>query len=300
MKEVFIKSFDKLNISLAIYETKNPKAIVQVVHGMCEHKERYDYLARKLQKKGYIVVLSDNRGHGKSVKEDSDFGYFKDSNGTKALIEDQKKINNYIKKLYPKLPVYMFSHSMGTLIARNYIKKYDDTINKLIMSGAPCYNSAAKLGVIIAMLIKKVKGPKEKSNLLVSLAAIAMEDKGKNVDKDAWLSYNVDNRIKYRSDPLSQFKFSTAGYQTLFEMTRDLHKYKEYKLKNKDLEILFLSGEDDNVIGGEKGLKDSINTLYKVGYKNINNIIYSHMRHEILHEDEKDNVIKDIIKFYNS
>ena len=98
MKEIFIKSFDSLKLSLAIYEAKKPKAVIQVIHGMCEHKERYDEMAKYLQKKNYTVVLSDNRGHGKSILSSDDFGYFGNSNGTKALVEDQKKVNDYIKK----------------------------------------------------------------------------------------------------------------------------------------------------------------------------------------------------------
>ena len=300
MKEVFIKSFDKLNLSLKIYESKKSKAIVQVVHGMCEHKERYEYFAKILQHSGFTVVLSDNRGHGKSIINDNDYGYFKDNNGTKALIEDQKIINDYIKRNYPKVPIYMFSHSMGTLIARSYIKEYDYTIEKLIMSGSPCYNIGANLGIIIAKVLKRIKGPKERSNILVFLTGIATQDKGKNSDPYSWLSYNQENIEKYKNDPLSQFKFSNAGYQTLFEMTKGLHKYKEYKMKNENLKILFVSGKDDNVTGNTKGLNDSIKSLIRVGYKNIDNIVYDKMRHEILNEDKKDIVIKDIIRFYNS
>lgn len=299
MKEVYIKSFDSLKLSLAIYEAKKPKAVVQVIHGMCEHKGRYDEMAKYLQKKNYTVILSDNRGHGASILSKEDYGYFGKSNGTKAFVEDQKKINDYIKKNYKGLPIYLFSHSMGTLIARNYLKKYDNTIEKVIFSGAPCYSPLAGLGVRIAKTIKRIKGEKKVSNLLIKLASTATEDKGKNVNKDAWLSYNEENIKEHRTDPLCQFSFTTAGYQTLFEMTRDLHKYKSYSVNNKDLKILFLSGKDDNVVGGEKGLKDSIDTLKKVGYTDISSIIYDNMRHEIIKEYEKELVFKDIVKFYN-
>lgn len=299
MKEVFIKSFDSLKLSLAIYETKKPKAVIQIVHGMCEHKERYDELAKYLQKKNYTVVLSDNRGHGRSINSKNDYGYFGKDNGTKAFVEDQKKVNNYIKNNYKSIPIYMFSHSMGTLIARNYLKKYDDTIEKIIFSGAPCYSPLAGLGVKIAKVIKKVKGEKKISKFLIKLASTAMEDKGKDSIPGAWLSYNKENIMEHKNDPLCQFSFTTAGYQTLFEMTRDLHDYKSYKRNNNNLKILFLSGKDDNVVGGVKGLKDSIDTLTKVGYKDISSIVYDNMRHEIIKELDKELVFKDILKFYN-
>jgi len=300
MREIFIKSFDSLELCLAIYEAKKPKAVVQIIHGMCEHKERYDELAKYLQRKNYTVVISDNRGHGKSVLSENDFGYFGKNNGTKALVEDQKKVNDYIKKNYNNLYIYIFSHSMGTLISRNYLKRYDNTIDKIIFSGAPCYASAAGIGIFLAKCLKRIKGEKATSKLLIYLASTAMEDKGKDAVKGAWLSYNKENILEHQKDPLCRFAFTTSGYQTLFEMTKGLHSYKEYKVKNSNLKLLFMSGIDDNVTGGEKGLKDSIETLKRVGYNNIESIVYDKMRHEIIKEDEKELVFKDIVKFYNN
>ncbi|HCM91223.1 MAG TPA: multidrug transporter, partial [Lachnospiraceae bacterium] len=66
-EEVKTKSTDGLFLSLAVYETADAAACVQLIHGMAEHKGRYDDFARFLAGNGYNVVSSDLRGHGKDA-----------------------------------------------------------------------------------------------------------------------------------------------------------------------------------------------------------------------------------------
>lgn len=136
-KEFILKSFDGFGLSVKIFETQTPNAAIQVVHGMSEHQARYEYFAEKLTKNGYAVITSDLRGHGGSIGEDGLRGHFGNKDGADTLIRDQAVINTFIKEKFPQLPVFMFAHSMGSLIARNYIQNYDSTIQKLILSGAP-------------------------------------------------------------------------------------------------------------------------------------------------------------------
>ena len=78
-----------------------------------------------------------------------------------------------------------------------------------------------------------------------------------------------------------------------------MHDVSQYECKNKNLPILFVVGEDDPCTGGTKGLEDSKNTLVKAGYSNIKIKQFSHMRHEILNEIEKDEVKNTIIAWLN-
>ncbi len=119
-----IKSpFDNLMLEVAVSETKTqPKAIVQFSHGMCEHKERYFEFMNYLNDNGYVCVIHDHRGHGASVINEGEFGNFY-TEDISAVIDDMHAVTKYIKKNYPNLPLYIFSHSMGTLVARNYMKK---------------------------------------------------------------------------------------------------------------------------------------------------------------------------------
>ena len=44
-----------------------PRAVVQITHGMGEHAQRYDHVARALNEAGYVVYAQDHRGPGASV-----------------------------------------------------------------------------------------------------------------------------------------------------------------------------------------------------------------------------------------
>ena len=98
-------------------------------------------------------------------------------------------------------------------------------------------------------------------------------------------------------DELCGVPFTDAGNRDLFTMVSHLHH--PFIAKNPSLPILFISGEDDPCTGGTLGLVDSISTLQKNGYANIENITFPKMRHEILNEKENHLVIEEIIKFIN-
>ena len=63
MEKVFLDGVEGAKLALNIYEPENPVGIVQVFHGMAEHKERYDYFMNKLMEAGYVAAISDMRGH---------------------------------------------------------------------------------------------------------------------------------------------------------------------------------------------------------------------------------------------
>ncbi len=78
---------------------------------------------------------------------------------------------------------------------------------------------------------------------------------------------------------------------------KELHNIKAYKCQNPELKILSITGEKDPVTKSEKGISDSILTLKKAGYKNIENIVYKDMLHEVLNEVDKEQVYKDVLDF---
>ena len=89
---------DKLPLAMTIMspESEPVKGIVQISHGMAEHKERYYTFMEFLTENGYITVIHDHRGHGDSVKEDNDLGYFYDKitidKGSASGIEEKMAV----------------------------------------------------------------------------------------------------------------------------------------------------------------------------------------------------------------
>ena len=114
---------------------------------------------------GYISVIHDHRGHGKSVKNASDLGYFYDDSG-KAIIEDVHQVTTWMKERYgEELPYHLFGHSMGSLVVRCYLKKYDDELDSLIVCGSPSENKAAKAAEFLAKTACKMGAHKKRKVL---------------------------------------------------------------------------------------------------------------------------------------
>ena len=104
-----ISNQDGTLLSIMYFEVTNPKGIVQIVHGMCEHKERYKELLHVLGENGYIGIIHDHRGHGQSVKKNKDLGYFGE-NGARDMVDDVYQVNQWIHQKYPSLPDTDFLH----------------------------------------------------------------------------------------------------------------------------------------------------------------------------------------------
>lgn len=290
-------SFDNEILHCSIYVPQNPIAIIQIVHGMMEHQKRYEEFAKFLCDNNFIVITSDIRGHGPNC-ELKNLGFMGDKKQDEALVIDQISITEYMKNRFPNTDIYLFGHSMGTIIARNIIQKHESNYKKIILSGAPAPQGIAGMGVFLANVIGLLKGNYHKSKLLQSMTIGPFTKSVKNYKtKNDWLSYNDENVINYNNDQFCGFPFTVSGYKGLLKSLANLGKYKKYNCINNELPILFVSGKDDPCTLGEKGLKKSIKTLNKAKYTNIKSIVYDNMRHEILQEKDKYLVYQTILQF---
>ena len=95
-----VSSSDGLKLDIAyIVPKKEALGVVQISHGMAEHKERYFDFMHFLASCGYICVISDHRGHGKSIKNEDDLGYFYTDN-IEFIVNDLYEVTLYIKKKF--------------------------------------------------------------------------------------------------------------------------------------------------------------------------------------------------------
>ena len=295
-QDITLPSVDGYSLSLAVFPSKNPKANVLVIHGMQEHKERYEGFASFLQEHGYNVVTSDLRGHGSNAPK---LSHIADKDGDKLILQDQRKITEYIEERFPNLPIYILGHSMGTMITRTLLQTDSKKYAKVALSGYVNPNPAGGVAVALGNLVGAFKKPDGHSKLLTSLAVgpFAKSVKDRKTDLD-WLSYNEENVQRYIESPLCGVEFTVSSYKALFQFMNKMGKAKLYKDINKDLPLLLIAGKDDPCTGGEKGRKASYDVLKKAGFNNIEVITLDHMRHEILQETEKEKVYNDILNFF--
>lgn len=285
-------------LAVSAYRPKEDSiASVVVVHGMAEHRKRYDEFAHYLQKEGFVVFTYDLPGHGETSK-DKEKGYFGPKNGWDNLVKSVEEVVKECKKQYPNIPCILFGHSMGTMLSRCYIQQWDDEIDGLILSGAPCYNASAKQGMRLARMIRNFKGAKGHSRLL---DGIIIGNFNKSVSNPKtpfdWLSYNEENVQHYIEDELCGFPFTIQGYLDELSGMMQMNDETRFEVKQKELPIFFFAGEEDPCIGGKDGWDSSINLLKKVGYHSISTRLYPGMRHETLNETDRVRVYDEVVSW---
>ena len=297
MKKYKLTTNDQYSLSVHAFDTRHPKAVIQIVHGMEEHQERYEPFAEFLNKNGFTVVSSDLRGHGASAPC---LGFFSEKNGDKALIADQVKIRIFIAKKYPDIPVYLFAHSMGTIISRVLLQKHSHDYKKVILSGYPNFQTGTYFGLFCASVIQAFRGADYKSKFLQNLTVGVFNRSIANPQTEVdWICHNPDTVKAYLNDSYCGIGFTCSAFKDLYHLVLKMHKPKNYVQIQKTLPILLLRGTEDPCVGKDKGAKDSLDILKAAGFLDITQIDYPNMRHEILNETDSEKVYRDIVDFYN-
>lgn len=290
-----LTSRDGYELSLRFYEADAPKAVVKFIHGMEEYQDRYESFAEYLREAGYTVVTADLRGHGKNAPV---LSHIADKEGHLRLLEDEEVILDEIHGRWPGLPVILFGHSMGTIIARAFLQKHSEEFHKVVLSGYPNPNGAAGAGIVLTEMIAAVKGGKGYSKMVDGMVLGPFAKAVPNaVTPQDWLSVNRENVQRYIADPLCGVRFTLGSYNALFHLIRMMDSPENYEEVRKDLPILLISGKEDPCTGGEKGRGDSENRLRRAGFRNLEIVTLDGMRHEILNENGREDVYLRILDF---
>jgi alpha-beta hydrolase superfamily lysophospholipase len=297
MKEMTLPaSADDLQLAMLVSVPEGaPRGVVQLVHGMCEHKERYISFMEWLTEQGFVCVIHDHRGHGASVKSADDLGYFYDG-GWQAMIEDIRVVCDWAREQWPGLDYTLFGHSMGSMAVRSFAKRYDDRIDRLFVCGCPSDTSAKSIGKALNSQIGAVRGQRYRPAVMQILSfgtynrPFAAEGW-----RNAWICSNKEILEAYHNDPLCKFTFTTNGFAALLGVMKDCYDTKGWKVSKPDLPIYFISGGDDPCRISDKALEKAVESMRKVGYRHADLKIYPGMRHEILNEIGCQQVWDDIL-----
>ncbi len=304
MKEFYITSSidDKRLYCVDFAENlKNPNLIVQICHGMEEHIRRYRDFANFLEKQGIRVFGMDNRGHGKTCEDEIEKGHIADKDGDIKLVQDVHDLNKYIKKEFPDKQIVIFGHSMGSLIVRNFLNEYSDSVDGAIICGTTgLYNMKHRIAMLLAKILSG-KNSDKKSMFINRLGFKGYNSKIKNKNTDFdWLTRDENEVEKYILDKDCGFLCTNAFFLDLLNLIKESSQKSNIENIKKDLPILFVSGKSDPVGDYGKGVLESYRLYKKAGMKNVKIKLYAQMRHEILNEIDKNKVYLDIYKFLES
>ena len=278
------------------WPAQKPIANLTIITGMDEHSERYAGLAEFLNGHGINVWCLDAFGQGlntESVEKQEiwpDGGFFLNVDGIANMIKMAKENG---------LPTTHMGHSMGSFMTQSLIQRYPGLVEKAILCGSNGGQAfLMKMANVIAKIIvtKKNRDLPNKTMDNLGLGGYAKAIKDRKTDFD-WLSYNEENVQKYIADPYCGHG-NTGGFWVNFTAgMKTIWQKKNLAKVSKDQKILLIAGEDDPVGQNGKGVRWLEKTYKEQGIKDVTMILYPHMRHEILNEDEKEKPYNDIKDF---
>ncbi len=264
--------------------TGTPRGVLIICHGLVEHAGRYRRFAEVMSAQGFEVYAHDHRGHGRTKADDAPIGRFAWKDGVSKVIADVMAIRTLAAERHPGLPIILFGHSMGGLIALNTAVSHPDAFDALSI-----WNSNLNTGVmgrlaqVVLRIEKMLKGSDVPSAILPKATFRIWNSKmpEKRTTAD-WLSHDKAAVDAYVGDPLCQFEASVSLWQDVFDMS-----YRGPKLISrlpKTLPILLVSGNEDAATNNGREIVWLAQQFRAAGFSNVTDRIYPGMRHETLNE----------------
>lgn len=275
---------------------RKPLGVVHIFHGMAEHVFRYDDFAKYLNCKGFIVYGHDHRGHGATVSDNGSPGFFDHDRGWDKVVEDCHYVTEHIKGEHEDLPIFVFAHSMGSFIARDYITRYGKELDGVILSGTgDVDNFSIKGGLTLAKLQRAVVGDKHASKLLDKLSFGSFNNAFKPTRTEFdWLSRDQEQVDKYINDDLCGGVFTAAFFSDFLYGIKGIKSEKKLKLIPKDLSLFVIAGDKDPVGHNGEDILRLVETYRQLDIADVAYKLYKDHRHEIVNEIDHDVVYEDV------
>lgn len=264
---------------------QEPKAVLQIAHGMTEHIGRYTALAQELTGHGIAVAGFDLRGHGRNPG-DPNVASFGDG-GWEGSIKDMHLFFEILAERFPRLPHYMLGFSLGSFLLREYLGRYPEGVAGAAILGTG-YQPGPVLGVMMAVVKSQIKkaGFDGTTDLVKQLSFGNYNQKFKpNRTIADWLCADNGELDAYLSDPLCRKNISAGLFWQLLGSMKRTGSKDAYDGWNKDTPVLLLSGQDDPVGDSGKGVLAVRQRMEKAGIRSITMQLFPNARHDLLHEE---------------
>lgn len=281
-----------------------PVGIIQLVHGFGEHSRRYLHMICYFMEEGYIVAADDHVGHGKTAIENNSWGNWGDK-GFTTMMEDEKKLHDLTVEEFPDLPYFMFGHSMGSFITRQYMAKYGEDLTGAVICGTTgVWPNLDESIAIIQKLVDEGKGEESDATLGAQLMGWMYSRITEGVTLgNEWICDDPYVQKDHAEDPFDAFTKPTSNRAYLYfcQMMKDITGPEWAKKVPQDLPILNIAGDQDPVGQFGTGVYQTTNWLQDTGHPDVVTILFSGYRHEIHNYRELKGIVEStIIDFIDS
>ncbi|WP_172198816.1 alpha/beta fold hydrolase [Saccharibacillus qingshengii] len=294
-----LEGADEVSVFVSAWPVEQPRAVVQISHGMGENGGRYAALAAALNAAGYAVYAGDHRGHGRTVGDTPAGPLRQGYAGPDALNgmgRDLVKVAAEIRRRHPGAPVVLLGHSMGSFLARKLMADRPAEYAGFILTGIGGERAALplKLGGALAAAEARLLSPAFAS---LALNALVFGPFGRGFKprrtRFDWLSRD-EEAVDQFARHYGQTLFSCGFYRDFFQLLLELQQPESIRRIDPEAPVLLCCGELDPV-GGAEALESLKNAYEQRGLADLDCRLYREARHELVFETNRDEVIADWI-----
>lgn len=266
MEKGSFTSRDGLTLMTAYFLNETASKVICLVHGMGEHKGRYEHVVDFFAKNGYSVALFDQRGHGESG------GKRGHTPSLNALLDDVEDFLKYVAELFPNQKQILMGHSMGGNVVLNYTLRRQPNIHALVAS-SPYIRLAfepPKMKVLLAKTVGSILG---------------------TLSQKTGLDSNFISRDKkvveeYNSDPLVHDNITPSFFNSVhFTGDELIERASEFRVPT-----LMYHGTEDSLTSSSATTEMASKSGGSIDLK-----LWAGLYHECHNEPEKEQVLQFVI-----
>ncbi|MGN8130096.1 alpha/beta fold hydrolase [Paenarthrobacter sp. 22069] len=266
-----------------------PKAIVQLIHGLGEHSRRYLHLISTLVDAGFIVVAGDHSGHGRTAMQQGTWGDAGED-AASVVVADEVTLQAKARDALPSLPYVVFGHSWGSMIARGLAVDPRTQLSGLVLCGIAAQMRGIEKRVNRPELARLASGERAAEpapeELVGQLFDGFLGRFGEGAGPTAWVALDADVVADHGRDPFNNFgaPLSARFLQGFVDLYDQVNSDDWYKQLPADLPVLILAGDQDPVTNYGEGAYHVANRLADSGHADVRTRVFPGVRHEVHNE----------------
>lgn len=260
-----------------------PRAIVQITHGVGEYALRYTPLAEYLVAQGFVVYAHDHRGHGATPGAGETPGAL-GPGGWVELVKDIGRMGDLARSEYPDLKLGLVAHSLGSFATQQFLLDNSEKVDAVALSGTAAID---------------LLEPALDLDAPMDLAMFNAAFQPARTEFD-WLSRDEEQVDLYIADPGCGFGLDVPGGKSMFEEARQLADANRVANMRGDLPVYITVGDMDPVNGQLALVHALVDRYEKAGLTDITLKAYEGARHEVFNETNRAEVFADLLAWLES
>lgn len=277
-----------------------PKGTVQIAHGIAGHCGRFDGLARALAEGGLAVLANDHLGHGKSIADPSDLGFFAEHDGWMMVLKDMRTVYEMTCARFPEIPHFLLGHSMGSFLARTYLFTWPEDFDGVLLGGTAHQRRGVLItGCLLSGALAAVS-PRGRGRILNRLVSGSYNRAFRPARTDYdWLTRDEASVDAFLLDPMCGFVCTNRLYADMMQGLVMITSRKNLEKMEKTKPVLFYSGTMDPVGGNGAGVERAFRAFRRAGMTDVEMKLYEGGRHEMHNELNRQEVFGDLLAWIN-